>query len=145
FDDYVARATGMKTTPQEQLRYLHPLGDFPAASLVRRACELALSDAVRPQNSPYVLQRALRNRAHGPAAWRFVREHWSEIRDRISGALVSRMLEGATWLVDDVTYADLPAFVEAHPIADAARTIAQQLDRLHLHRAMVERERERFA
>ncbi len=145
FDDYVARATDPHMSPQEQLRYLHALGDFPEASLVIRACELALSDAVRPQNSPYVLQRSLRNRDHGPAAWRFVRDHWDEIHNRMSGALVSRMLEGATWLVDDASYADLPAFVEAHPIPDAARTIAQQLDRLRLHRAMVEREQVRFA
>jgi puromycin-sensitive aminopeptidase len=145
FDEYVTRATDTSLSPQEQLRYLHALGDYPDAALVLRACELALSDAVRPQNSPYVLQRALRNRAHGPAAWMFVREHWDEIHTRMSGALVSRMLEGATWLVDDVSYGDLPAFVEAHPIADAARTIAQQLDRLRLNRAMAQRERVRFA
>ena len=39
-----------------------PLDEEPGGALV-------LSDDVRPQNAPFVLQRALRNREHGPAAW----------------------------------------------------------------------------
>ena len=101
FETYVERATTPTTIPQEQLRFLHALGDFPDAQLVLRACELALSDSVRPQNAPFLLQRALRNRDHGPAAWAFVRDNWDPIRARFSGSLMSRMLDGCTWLVDD--------------------------------------------
>jgi puromycin-sensitive aminopeptidase len=144
FDDYRTRSD-QATSPQEQLRYLHALGDFPSEQLVLRSCELALSDAVRPQNGPFLLQRAMRNREHGPAAWRFVRDHWDAVRDRFSPALVARIVEGTTWLVDDASYADVPAFVESHPVPEATRTIAQHLDRLHVHRATVERERERFS
>ena len=64
--DAVRRARPSATAnPQEQLRYLYALGDFPTEELVLRAAELALSDAVRAQNGPFVLQRALRNRDHG--------------------------------------------------------------------------------
>ncbi len=144
FDDY-RRRSDAATSPQEQLRYLHALGDFPSEELVLRACDLALSDAVRPQNGPFVLQRALRNREHAPAAWRFVRDHWDAVRDRFSPSLVARIIEGTTWLVDDASYADVPAFLATHPVPEATRTIAQHMDRLHVHRATVERERERFA
>jgi aminopeptidase N len=144
FDEYVRRFSH-GTSPQEQLRYLYALGEFPDERLVLRATELALSPAVRPQSAPFVFQSALRNRAHGPAAWAFVRDQWDAIRDRCSGPLVARMLEGVTWLVDAPTFDDVTAFVAAHPVPEAARTIQQQLDRLRVHRRMAERERERFA
>ena len=144
FDEYVRRASQV-TNPQEQLRYLYALGDFPDDDLVRRAMELAISDAVRPQSAPFVLQAALRNRAHGPAAWAFIRDHWDAVRARCSGPLVARMLEGVTWLVDAATFADVIAFVPAHPVPEAARTISQHLDRLRVNQALVERERDRFA
>ncbi len=147
FEEYVRRATlgSSDSSPQEQLRYLYALGDFPAEELVIGADEVALSETVKAQNTPFLLQRTLRNREHGPAAWAFVRDNWSAVRERCSGSLVARMLEGATWLVDDATFADLTSFVAAHPVPEAARMIEQHVDRLRMHRRAVERERERFA
>ncbi len=142
---YLRRSADPAASPQEQLRYLYALGDFPDEALVLRAMEHAVSPAVRPQNAPFVLQRALRNREHGPAAWEFVRDNWDEIRKQVSGSLAVRMIEGATWLVDDESANDIPAFLDAHPIPEATRTIAQNMDRLRVHRAAVQRERARFS
>ena len=145
FDRYAALATGPAANPQAQLRFLYALGDFPDESLVLRACALACSDAVRAQNAPFVLQRALRNRDHGAAAWRFVQDRWDAIGERLGGALTARATDGVTWLVDDASYAAIPPFLAAHPLHGAERTIAQQIDRLHVHRAAVAREHDRLA
>jgi puromycin-sensitive aminopeptidase len=145
FELYLKRSADAASSPQEQLRYLYALGDFPERELVLRAVEHAVSPAVRPQNAPFVLQRALRNREQGPAAWEFVRDHWDEIRKQVSGSLAVRMIEGVTWLVDDKSATEIPAFLDAHPIPEATRTIAQHMDRLRVHRAAVERERARFS
>ncbi len=143
FDEFVHRSTAA-ATPQEQLRYLYALGTFPARDLVLRAAELALSDTVRPQNGPFVIQRALRNREHGPAVWSFVRDHWDEVRARFSGSLLPRLLEGVTWLVDDASVVDVPQFLAEHPVSEGTRVIAQHLERLVVHRALVDRERDRL-
>ena len=144
FDRFANRAADA-ANPQEQLRHLYALGDFPDADLVARACELALSDLARPQNAPFLVQRALRNREHAGVAWEFVRDRWDDLHDRMGGALVARMLDGVTWIVEDAAVADaIPAFLAAHPIPEAARTIDQMIDRLAVHRAAVARERERF-
>ena len=50
-------------TPQDQLRYLYALAQFPDEALVFRACAMAITDAVRTQNAPFLLQR-------GAAQWR---------------------------------------------------------------------------
>jgi puromycin-sensitive aminopeptidase len=145
FELYLRRSADPASSPQEQLRYLYALGDFPDRELVLRAMEHAVSPAVRPQNAPFVLQRALRNREQGPAAWQFVRDNWDEIRKQVSGSLAVRVIEGTTWLVDDASAADIPAFLATHPIPEATRTIAQHTDRLRVHRTTVERERQRFS
>ncbi len=147
YEEYLRRATrgSSGSGPQEQLRYLYALGDFPSEQLVLRTDELALSETVKAQNAPFLLQRTLRNRQHGPAAWAFVRDHWTAVRARCSGSLLARMLEGATWLVDDASSADLISFLGAHPVPEASRMIEQHLDRLRVHRRTVERERDRLA
>jgi puromycin-sensitive aminopeptidase len=145
FDEYLARATDRSKSPQDQLRYLFALGDFPSDELVLRAAELATSERVRAQNTPFVLQRALRNREHGATAWAFVRDNWDRLRSQLSGALMSRMLEGVTWQVDDASAADITAFIEAHPVPESARTIAQTVERLQVNRATVAAERAPFS
>jgi puromycin-sensitive aminopeptidase len=144
FEEFVRRAQ-TAATPQEQLRYLYALGGFPTEELVLRAAELALSDAIRAQNGPFVLQRALRHREHGPAAWVFVRDHWDDIRGRFSGSLIPRLLDGITWLVDDASVADVPRFLAEHPVPEGTRVIAQHLERQRVHRALVDRERDRLS
>jgi puromycin-sensitive aminopeptidase len=143
FAEFADRAQ-TTTTPQEQLRYLYALGTFPSEELVLRSAEMALTDAIRPQNGPFVLQRALRNREHGPAVWVFVRDRWEEIRGRFSGSLIPRLLDGVTWLVDDASVADVPRFLADHPVPEGTRVIAQHLERQRVHRALVDRERDRL-
>jgi puromycin-sensitive aminopeptidase len=144
FDEYLSRADAT-TNPQEQLRYLYSLGDFPTEALVLRALELAMSDKIRAQNGPFLVQRALRNRDHGPAAWAFVRDNWERAQARFSPSLVPRIIEGTTWLVEDRVADDVTKFVGSHPVAAGGRTIAQHMERLQVHRATVARERDRFA
>jgi len=144
FDEYVVRVR-TAPTPQAQLRYLYALGTFPTEELVLRAARYALSSAVRPQNGPFLIQRALRSRDHGPAVWVFVREHWDEIRGRFSASLMPRLLEGITWLVDDASLVDVPRFLAEHPVPEGARVIAQHLERQRVHRAVVDREREQLS
>jgi puromycin-sensitive aminopeptidase len=144
FDEFIARA-GASSNPQEQLRYLYSLGDFPSEELVLRAVELAISGSIRAQNGPFVVQRALRNREHGAAVWALVRDNWDRAQSRFSPSLIPRVVEGTTWLVDDAVADDVIAFVRSHPVAAGGRTIAQHMERLDVHRATVARERERFS
>jgi puromycin-sensitive aminopeptidase len=144
FERFVAQSSASDRSPQEQLRYVYALGNFPSEDLVLRAAGLVMSDAVRPQNGPFVLARALRNRRQGPIAWAFVRDHWDDIRDRFSGALVTRMIEGVSWLIDDASVHDVPRFLESHPVPEGTRQIAQHVERLRVHRAVLDRERARL-
>jgi puromycin-sensitive aminopeptidase len=143
FDEFVTKFEHAET-PQEQLRFLYALGHFPASELVLTACDMALSDKVRTQNAPFLLQRAMRNLDHGRRAWETVTEHWDYVEDRYPKNLVARMIEGATWLVDDRSVAEVPTFLHAHPIKEGEKVIEQHLERQQTHRAAWEREHDRL-
>ena len=68
-----------------QLRYLYALGTFPTEELVLRAAEHAMSDAVRPQNGPFVHPAGAAQPRARPAVWVFVRDHWDDVRGTVLG------------------------------------------------------------
>ena len=117
------------TTPQEQLRHLYALAEFDDADLMRRTCELALSERVRTQNAPFLLRAAIGNRHHGPQAWRFVREHWAEIDTRMPRNTIGRMIETLRSLDRPSDVADVQAFFSEQGIPQGRKTLEQILER----------------
>ncbi len=132
-------------TPQEQLRHLNALADFDAEPLVLRTCELAMTPDVKTQNAPFLLGRCIANRRHGAAAWRFVRQHWSEANEAFPRNTIVRMVSTVTMLTDEPVAADVQAFFAEHPIEQAAKTLDQVLERQRINAALKAREKERFA
>ncbi len=99
-DDYERLQHGFLTapTPQEQLRQLYALAEFDDEDLVLRTCEFAFSGSVKSQNAPFVLRLAVANRRHGPAAWRFVREHWEQANATFPSSSIVRMVDSVKLL-----------------------------------------------
>jgi puromycin-sensitive aminopeptidase len=116
-------------TPQEQLRHLYALAEFDDEALVLSTCEFAFTSAVRTQNAPFLLRAAIANRHHGPAAWAFVRDHWTEALDRFPSNTIVRMIESIRLLSTPELVDDTTAFFAEHPIAQAAKTLDQLLER----------------
>jgi puromycin-sensitive aminopeptidase len=131
-------------TPQEVVRYLMALADFPNEALVRRTIDLVDSGEVRTQNAPYVLSAALANRKHGRMVWEWVKEHWDELLTKFPDNSHSRMVETVSSLHDPAVAADVRSFLEAHPIKAGQKTVEQTLERLDVNVAFREREGERL-
>ncbi|MDO8364128.1 MAG: ERAP1-like C-terminal domain-containing protein, partial [Actinomycetota bacterium] len=144
FDDYVERFR-RADTPQEQLRYLYALAEFPQQAQIDRAVELAFSGEVRTQNAPFLLNRCIANRWHGEAAWQTVRRRWVEANDRFPGSTIVRMIDPVKLLTTPAVVADVQSFFSEHPIPQAAQTLDQVLERQRVNAAMLAREAERLA
>jgi puromycin-sensitive aminopeptidase len=127
-------------TPQEQLRYLYALGEFPDARLVERACELAFSGEVKTQNAPFLLNRCISNREHGRLAWTLVRQRWAEANDRFPGNTIVRMIDPVKLLNKPDEVADVQSFFSEHEIPQATKTLDQVLERQRVNAALRERE-----
>ena len=132
-------------TPQEQLRHLYALTEFDDEALLMRTCEFAMSDDVKTQNAPFVLAQAIGNRHHGAAAWAFVRDHWDEANERFPTNTIVRMVSGVRLLNTPGAVDDAQSFFATHPIAQAAKTLEQILERQRVNAALRTRDAERLA
>jgi puromycin-sensitive aminopeptidase len=115
--------------PQVKLRHLFSLAEFDDADLIRRTCELALSDRVKSQNAPFLVRACIGNRHHGAASWDFLRRNWATANERFPRNTISRMVETVRLLDSPAQVADVQAFFSEHPIDQASKTLEQILER----------------
>ncbi len=144
FDVFVGRMRSA-STPQESIRYLGALADFRDEESMTRLLRLTLTDAVRTQDAPQVLRRALANRDVGHLAWDFVAAEWATINDRLPSNSIARLLAGIRSLTHPGTAAAVMAFFENHEVPQGDKILAQHLEHLEVNVALDRRERDRFS
>lgn len=131
-------------TPQDQLRFLYSLAEFPEAEQVARTVELAFSGEVRTQNAPFLLYRCIANRQHGVASWQTLRQRWAEANERFPGNTIVRMIDPVKLLTAPDVVADVQSFFSEHPILQAKKGLDQVLERQRVNAALLARESERL-
>ncbi|MFZ4718843.1 MAG: M1 family metallopeptidase [Ilumatobacteraceae bacterium] len=146
-DDYERYLTAFRdaATPQEQLRYMYALAEFPEAHQVMRSVEFAFSGEVKSQNAPFLLHRCVANRWHGVAAWEQVRQRWDEANERFPANTIVRMVDSVRLLTRPEVAADVQSFFAEHPIPQGAKSLDQILERQRVNTALQAREQDRFA
>jgi puromycin-sensitive aminopeptidase len=138
FDAFAARYREART-PQEEDRYLYALARFRDPALMDRALEMALTDDVRSQNTPFLLAYATFNRDLGPQAFRFITERWDELTSRIAHSNVIALAMGLRYLSDPETVELAQAFFAEHDIPQNHLMLQQLLERQRVVAAMRER------
>ncbi|MBI4883545.1 MAG: M1 family metallopeptidase [Actinobacteria bacterium] len=146
-DDYERYLTGFKTasTPQEELRFMYALAEFPREEQIQRTVALAFSGEIKTQNAPFLLNRCIANRRHGKLAWAEVRRNWEAANEKFPGNTIVRMIDSVKTLTDPATVADVQSFFSEHPIPQAVKTLDQVLERQRVNAAMRERESDRLS
>ncbi|MEM7274557.1 MAG: M1 family aminopeptidase [Actinomycetota bacterium] len=141
FDDFVT-AWRAADTPQEELRYLGALMDFPDADLVARTHPLILDGSIRSQNAPLLLRRALGNRECGRATWAFIAEHWDTLTEMFAAGLMVRMVEGVASLDTEEDVAAVATFFQTNTVPTGTKTLQQILEKQRVRAALRNREAE---
>jgi puromycin-sensitive aminopeptidase len=131
-------------TPQEQLRYLYALAEFPEAAQIERSVALAFSGEVRSQNAPFLLNRCIANRRHGVASWEALRRQWDLANEKFPANTIVRMIDPVKLLTAPPVVADVQSFFSEHPIPQATKTLDQVLERQRVNAALRAREAERL-
>jgi puromycin-sensitive aminopeptidase len=144
YDVFVDRFTNA-ATPQDEIRFLYALADADDAELVGRTLHMVMTDAVRTQNAPYLLRRAMANRHHGLRSWKFVVDNWDAINERFPSNSIVRMLEGVRSLHEPSVAETVFSFFTTHEVPQGDKTLAQHLERLEVNVALRRREADAFA
>ena len=127
------------STPQGEVRHLYALAGSEVPVLLRRTLEMCLAGDVRTQDAPYVIGAVLGSRAGGRLAWEFVTEHWDEINNRFPDNSIPRMLESISTGADASLAASIHAFLDAHPVSQGDKQVAQARERLDINVAFAAR------
>ncbi len=135
YNEFVAKFRN-PTTPQEQLRYLYALAEFPQAAQIERTVSLAFSGEVRTQNAPFLLGRCIANRHHGAASWQALRQQWDVANEKFPGNTISRMIDPVKLLTAPEVVADVQTFFSEHPIPQAKKGLEQVLERQRVNAAL---------
>ena len=144
FDNYVARFRSADT-PQLRQRYMFALAEFPTEEQIRRTIDLALSDDVKSQDAPFLLNRCIANRQNGSMAWENVRRQWPHLLERFPDNTIVRMVGSLTTLTTPHLVADVRSFFAEHPIPQGAKTLEQLLERQQVNADLRAREAEPLA
>jgi puromycin-sensitive aminopeptidase len=144
YEDYLQRFRAA-TTPQLKLRYMFSLAEFPTEEQIRRTIDLALSGEVKSQDAPFLLNRCIANRWHGPMAWEIVRRQWPELLDKFPNNTHVRMVGSITTLTTPHVVADVQSFFAEHPIPQATKTLEQLLERQRVNADLRAREADPLA
>ena len=144
FEDFISAWKGA-TTPQEELRYLGALTDFPEPDLIQRVYELILAGEIRSQNAPMLLRRALVNREAGRQTWSFVAENWDQLTEMFASSLMVRMIEGVTTLTQPEDVAMVASFFQDHDVPTGGKTLIQVLEKQRVQAALRQREAGRLS
>ena len=129
--DAVADAARKAQTPELKYLYLYALPAFRDPALVERALEGALSPQLRSQDGPIYLGRFFANGAARDRAWKFLADHWTELKPKITiaqgdMALVSSLGRFCRASARD----DIQQFFSSHPLPSATRTLQQTMERI---------------
>jgi hypothetical protein len=94
---------------------------------------------IRTQDGFWVFGRLLTGKS-GPAVWASARTRWDEVLEVMPGMTRTRVVEGISALSEPEVAADLKAFFAEHPIPEATRAVAQNLEKLDINVRLRERE-----
>jgi puromycin-sensitive aminopeptidase len=126
-------------TPQDQLRYLHALGQTPDRRLLQRTLAACLTSDVRSQDAPALVGRILASRHGRQVAWEWIEDHWDDICARFPNNVLIRMMEGATSLVDPPWSERALTWLDAHAIPGAGVRQDQLVERIGINTALAAR------
>jgi puromycin-sensitive aminopeptidase len=132
--------------PLDQWRHLLAMAFNRDPELTAELRAMCLSE-IRSQDAPYVIRVLLGNRASGEATWRWITEHWMELRERFATHAVPTMLHTVARLADvdadgrASTAAFVRSFLSEHPLGGHQRSVDQHLERLSVNVGFVREQR----
>lgn len=142
--DQFEKAFAAGSSPQEQDRYMYALAAFREQKLLQRTLAKTLNGEIKSQNAPFVVRGVMLNPWGRTVGWHFVRDNWEQVRSLFPSAIITRMVEGVTGLIDEQMASEVFAFFAEHPVTEGQKTADQHLEKLRVALAFMARERKPY-
>jgi aminopeptidase N/puromycin-sensitive aminopeptidase len=130
YDQIEAKLNSKDATPEEYYLYFQTLAEFSDPKLLQKTLDLAISPAVRSQDSLGLIASVMHNPAGTRLAWDFVRAHWSDI-EKVGGGFTSGEVVSSTSSFCDAGLRDeVQDFFATHKVPTAERRLKQAIERM---------------
>lgn len=124
---------------QEKIRVLRALGAFKDENVIKKVLAFSLSDKVRAQDTPILLNNIGSNDTARKLTWEFIKENWEELLRRYHGGgfgSITRVLQDTTsGFVTAEDLNDVEKFFNEHRVPGTERAIAQSLEEIRSNMA----------
>ena len=130
--DALLAAAEKASDPDEHYRYLYALGEFRDPALIERGLKLSLTPQLRSQDTALFLARFFDNPDARDRAMAFVEANWTALAPKvtISGG-DTNLIRSMNNFCDARSRDRVTAFVAAHPLPGAARTLEQTIEQVN--------------
>jgi alanyl aminopeptidase len=129
--DAIATRARTAPSPGDRILALRALSAFEDQALLRRALDLALSDAVRIQDARYLIERPFAVRATRDVAYAWLEQSWDTLRRKLPSWLLPQLLASVDGACTAAERARRVAFLEprSHDVEGADRELVLGLSR----------------
>lgn len=129
-------------TPGDRIRYLRSVAEASEPGLAITTMDRAIEGKIKTQDTFWVFTRLLMGDA-GPDVWNDARSRWDDVMATMPGKTRGRIAEGISALSRPEVAPGIRGFFAEHPVPEATRSIAQNLEKLDANVALRQRETER--
>ena len=129
YDQYFARLGALSTQPEEYFLYFNVLPSFTDPALTQRTLTLAMSPAVRSQDTPALISQMLQLPWSRDAAWAFVKDHWGELVEKLGVFQgIPSIVKALAGLCTAAQAADVKSFFAKNPVEAVERGVRQAVE-----------------
>jgi aminopeptidase N len=145
YDQYGAQLEKLAAQPEEYYRFFNALSGFRDPALVQRTLELALSPAVRTQDTATLIGRLIGRTGVRDAAWEFTKTQWAALTMKLGTQGIPGIVSALGSFCSTERAADIREFFAKSPVPSAARTLQQALERIETCAALDAKQSAPFA
>ncbi|KAG5880379.1 hypothetical protein JTB14_027286 [Gonioctena quinquepunctata] len=128
---------------EEKDRISRSLGATKDPELLQNVLEFAMSDEVRSQDTVFVIASVALTRKGRDLAWQFFKDNWSQIKERFSGYLLTRLVKYLTEnFINETMSKEVEQFFQKHKAPGTERTVQQSVETIQLNTAWLNRDSE---
>jgi puromycin-sensitive aminopeptidase len=127
---------------EEKDRVSRALGSIPNVELLKKVIQFARSDAVRAQDSIFVIISVSLNPKGRDMVWNYFKENWKQLLDQYEGGfLISRLVKyvSENFATEDRA-TEVENFFKQHEFPGCERTVQQSIETIKLNSAWLQRD-----
>ena len=145
--EFLTEAYKKEGLHEEKNRIGRALGLFKDPKLVKKTLNFALSENVRPQDTPGIFLSCWQNQNCRKIAWEFTQKYWKEILGRYpsSGHMLNRFIKPASLFSGEAEASQVSSFFKSHRAPGAKRAVEQTLEKINSNVLWLKRDEQKIS